>query len=119
MTTQEVANRLYEFNRDRKNQQAYKELYANDIVSVEKNSTTGLFEERIGLEHLMKLSEGFWNSLEEIHDGYLYEPKVFDNNIFMEMGMDITMKGVGRFYMKEMCHFVVENGKIVWEKFYY
>ena len=119
MTNQEVANRLYELNRDRKNPQAYTELYAKDIVSIEKNNLTGAFEERVGLEHLMKLSENFWNSIEEIHDGYIHEPRVFDNNIFIEMGIDITMKGVGRFYMKEMCHHVVENGKIVWEKFYY
>ena len=79
MTNQEVANRLYELNRDRKNPQAYTELYAKDIVSIEKNNLTGAFEERVGLEHLMKLSENFWNSIEEIHDGYIHEPRVFDN----------------------------------------
>lgn len=39
MTTQEVANRLVELCREGKHEQAIKELYAPDIVSVEAEGT--------------------------------------------------------------------------------
>lgn len=57
--------------------------------------------------------------IEEIHGGFTNEPKVFGNHVFMEMGMDVTMKSMGRVDMKEMCSYEVKDGKIVSERFYY
>jgi hypothetical protein len=66
------------------------------------------------------LCEGEFRSMIEAHHlGYCNEPKVFGNNIFMEMGMDATMKGRGHWAMSEMCHYVVDNEKIMSEQFYY
>ncbi|MCY7421350.1 MAG: hypothetical protein LH478_06350 [Chitinophagaceae bacterium] len=56
---------------------------------------------------------------EEMHSSYTHEPTVFGNYIFMEMGMDVTMKGMGRMDMKEMCNYEVKDGKIISERFYY
>jgi hypothetical protein len=35
------------------------------------------------------------------------------------MGMEVTMKGVGRIKMDEICVYKVEGGKIVKEQFFY
>ena len=37
----------------------------------------------------------------------------------MEMGMDVTMKEMGRMNMTEMCRYEVKDGKIISEEFYY
>jgi hypothetical protein len=57
--------------------------------------------------------------LEEMHGAYTNEPKVFGKYIFMEMGLDATMKGMGRMDMKEMCLYETKDGKIISERFFY
>lgn len=79
----------------------------------------GLLETKTGLEAIREKSKMFQSMVEEMHGGYTNEPKVFGDNIFMEMGMDATMKGMGRMDMKEMCAYEVKDGKIISERFYY
>jgi hypothetical protein len=54
-----------------------------------------------------------------MHSAYTNPPAVFGNYIFMEMGIDVTMKGMGRMNIKEMCKYEVKDGKIISEEFFY
>lgn len=118
MTTQEVANRLYELCQRGEFDAAQNELYAADASSTEKNMQ-GQLETVNGMDAIREKSRQFNEAVEEMHGGYTNEPRVFGDAIFMEMGMDVTMKGMGRMNMTEMCHYEVKDGKIVSERFYY
>ncbi len=118
MTTQEIANRLYELCQQGKFDTAQTELYNTNATSTEKDMT-GNAVTVTGMDAIVAKGKHFQSMIEEIHGGYTNEPKIFGNNIFMEMGMDVTLKGMGRMDMKEMCQYAVADGKIVSERFYY
>ncbi len=118
MTTQEIAGRLYELCQKNDSAIAHDELYANDVTSTEKNMA-GEVETIKGLDGIREKGKKFQSMIEKVHSGYTNEPKVFGNNIFMEMGMDVTMKGMDRMNMSEMCHYETKDGKIINERFYY
>ena len=118
MTTQEIANRLHELCKDGNYAQAQQELYA-DIATSTERTPTGEIKTIEGMEGIKAKTAMFQSMVEEVHSSYSNEPKVFGSNIFMEMGLDITMKGMGRMNLTEMCHYVVENGKVISEYFYY
>jgi hypothetical protein len=118
MTTQEVANRLYELCQQGQFETAQNELYHADATSTESNRQ-GERETVKGIDAIKKKGADFMSSVEEMHGGYTNEPKVFGNYIFMELGMDATFKGMGRINMVEMCHYEVKDGKIISEEFYY
>lgn len=118
MTTQEIANRLHELCRQSQFETAQDELYATDASSTESDRTGQIVTVK-GVEAIKQKGVEFRNMVEEMHGGYTNEPKVFGNNIFMEMGMDVTMKGMPRMNMDEMCHYEVKDGKITSERFHY
>ncbi len=119
MTTQEVADRLYELCSQNQYEQAQQELYAEDATSTELNMGTGAVDSVTGMEAIREKGKTFRGMTEEMHGGYINPPSVFGNNIFLEMGMDVTMKNMPRMEMKEMCHYAVKDGKIISERFYY
>lgn len=118
MTTQEVANRLYELCQQGQFETAQSELYANNVTSTESNMQGGR-ETATGMDALKAKSQQFNSMVEEMFGGYTNEPKVFGKYIFMEMGMDVKMKDMDRMNMVEMCRYEVNDGKIVAEEFYY
>jgi hypothetical protein len=118
MTNQEIAEKLYEYCKEYQYFEAHEELYAENVTSTETNMA-GELQTIEGMNALQEKTSNFQKMIEEIHSGYVKEPKIFGNSIFMEMGLDITMKGQGRMEINEMCHYVVENGKIISERFYY
>lgn len=118
MTTQEVANRLFELCKQNQHEQAYTELFALDAENIEPPHAQGMQSVK-GMEALLAKNLTFNNSIEEMHSGYTSEPKVFGPFIFMEMGMDVTMKGMGRMNMNEMCKYEVKEDKIISESFFY
>ena len=118
MTTQDIANRLYELCKQGQSETAHNELYADNATSTERNMQHEV-ETVNGLEAIREKSKKFLSMVEEMHSSYTNEPRVFGNFIFMEMGLDVTMKGMGRMDMKEMCSYEVKNDKIISEQFYY
>ena len=118
MTTQEVANRLFELCNKGEHGAAQKELFAETATSTESNMK-GETETVHGMDAIKEKGKKFQSMLVEIHGGYTKEPVVFGKHIFMEMGMDATMKDMGRMDMKEMCAYEVKDGKIISERFYY
>ncbi|WP_298221747.1 nuclear transport factor 2 family protein [Flavobacterium sp.] len=118
MTTQEIATRLFELTSTHQHELAYNELFSEDALNIEPPHAQGMQSVK-GLAAIRAKSEGFNAGIEEVHSAYNHEPKVFGPYIFMEMGMDVTMKGMGRMDMREMCKYEVKDGKIISEEFYY
>ncbi|HRH61566.1 MAG TPA: nuclear transport factor 2 family protein [Chitinophagaceae bacterium] len=118
MTTQEVANRMAELFKENKWMEAQDELYAENAVSIEPPHSQGL-QTVEGLAAIKKKGEDFGNMVEEMHSGWVSELLVGGNYITCAMGMDVTMKGMGRMNMNEVCVYEVKDGKVVKEQFFY
>ena len=118
MTTQEVASKLYALCVENKHEQIYAELFSKDAENIEPPHAQGLVSVK-GLEAILAKAAAFNAGIQEVHSGYTHEPKVFGPYIFMEMGMDVTMKGAGRINLAEMCKYEVKDGKIISEAFFY
>jgi len=118
MTTQEVANRLVELCREGKNEQAVKELYAPEIVSVEPEGAPNRIVK--GLAGIAEKGMQFQNMIENINSSYVSDPLVAENFFSISMLMNVKMKGVPvDVDMDEICVYTVNNGKIVKEEFFY
>jgi len=118
MTTQEVANRFHELAQKGDFNGIQNELYSEDAVSIEPPKAMGM-QSVEGLAAIKKKGEEFNNMVEEMHGGYSSEPVVAGNHFTVAMGMDCTMKGMGRQKMDEIAVYEVKDGKIVKEHFFF
>ena len=118
MTTQEVADRLSQLIKENKWTEAQEELFSQDAVSVEPPHAQGMQTVQ-GLDAIKKKGEDFNQMVEEMHGGWAGEPVVAGNYIAVPMGMDVTIKGMGRSKMDEIALYEVKDGKIVKEQFFY
>lgn len=118
MTTQELANKLYEFCKNNQFDQAQNELYSENANSTESNQS-GQRETVWWIAAIKAKGAQFQSMVEEMFGGYTNEPKVFGAYIFMELGMDVKMKDMPRMNMVEMCKYEVKDGKIISEEFFY
>jgi hypothetical protein len=120
MTTQEVANRYYELTSENKFDILLDELYSNDIECIEPaNNGIASLQNIKGLDAKKQKDKNFGEAMEEMHSAYCDEPIVAGKYFSLKMGMDVTLKGVGRINMDEICVFEVEDGKIIKEQFFY
>ena len=120
MTTQDVANRFTELSKEGKFDVIQDELYSADCESIEPDgsSSEGLTNAK-GMEAIKEKGKKFNESVEEMHGGYTGEPIVAGNYFSVAMGMDATMKGMGRVKMDEICVYEVKDGKITKEQFFF
>lgn len=121
MTTQEVANRYMELEKQGNWMQIQDELYSQDVICIEPEHTAAMGMPTLtkGLD-AVKAKAAAWNeSIEEMHGGYCSEPVVGGNYFSVAMGMDVTMKGQPRMKMDEVAVFGVKDGKIVSEQFFF
>lgn len=118
MTTQEVANRLVELCRKGNYEDAVKELYSPNIVSIEPEGVP----DRIvsGLEAIAQKGKNFEAKIEQFNANIITDPIVADNIFSCAMLMNVNMKGVPvPVDMNEICVYTVADGKIVKEEFFY
>lgn len=94
------------------------ELFADNAKSIEPLGSPGL-QSVEGLEAIRQKGKQFNEMVEEMHGGYSSEPLVAGNHFSVAMGMDVTMKGMGRTKMDEIALYEVKDGKIVKEQFFY
>jgi len=120
MNTQQVADRLVELCRRGEYDQAQQELYAHDAVSIEPQ---GLPPDALGdvegLDAIREKGRQFNERIETIHGSTVSDPVVAGNWFSVAMGLDVTMKGMARMGMNEICVYRVRDGKIVHEQFFY
>ena len=118
MTTQEIANRFHELAQSGNWQQIQDDLFSDDAESIEPPHSQGMQSAK-GREGLKQKGEMFSSMVEEMHGGYSSEPIVAGSHFAVAMGMDVTMKGMGRSKMDEIAVYEVKDGKIVKEQFFY
>ena len=119
MTTQEIADTLVKLCSQGKFEEATRSLYSNDIVSVEAGAPPGQSRESKGLDAVLKKGE-WWVSNHEVHSTKVEGPLVADSHFAVTFKMDVTFKPQNRrFQMEEIAVYKVENGKIVYEEFFY
>ena len=120
MTTQNVADRFMELAKVNKFDQIQDELYSQDCESIEPESgaALGMLNAK-GMEAIQEKGKRFNENVEEMHSGYANEPIVSPNHFALAMGMDVTMKGVGRMKLDELAVYQVNDGKITKEQFFY
>lgn len=121
MTTQEVANRYMELEKQGKMMEIQDELYSNDVVSIEPEhaAAMGMQAETKGLDAIKAKGVAFNETIAEMHGGYCSEPVVACNFFSVAMGMDATMKNGQRMKMDEIAVFKVKDDKIVSEQFFF
>jgi hypothetical protein len=118
MTTQEVANRFNELSQTGQWEQIQTELFADNAVSIEPPTSPGM-QSAEGLSAIKEKGKRFDEMVEEMHGGYSSAPVVGGRFFSVAMGMDCTMKGMGRQKMDEIALYEVKDGKIVKEQFFY
>ena len=118
MTTQEVANRFHELGQASQWDKIQDELFSDDAVSIEPPQSPGL-QTAEGLDAIKQKGKQFGEMVEEVHGGYMSAPVVGGNFFSVSMGMDCTMKGMGRMKLDEIALYEVKDGKIVREQFFY
>lgn len=119
MTTSEIAHRLVDLSRAGLFEDAQKELFADDIVSIEPNDIQGFEKIVKGKQAIVEKGHKFQQMVETVHEIKVSEPLVSGNAIAFILDMDTTMKGMGRSQMKEICLYQVKDGKIVSEQFFF
>jgi SnoaL-like domain len=118
MTTQEVANRFHELSQSGQWDKIQDELFAENAVSIEPPQAQGM-QSVEGLAAIKEKGKRFGEMVEEMHGGYTSAPLVGGRFFSVAMGMDCTMKGMGRQKMDEIAVYEVKDGKIVKEQFFY
>ncbi len=118
MTTQEVADRFNELAQSGQWDVIQNELFAADAVSIEPAHSPGM-QTAEGMDAIREKGKKFGEMMEEMHGGYTHPPQVTGNHFTVVMGMDVTMKGLGRMKMDEIAVYEVKDGKIVKEQFFY
>ena len=118
MTTKEIAKRLAELCGKGEFEQAQKELFADDAISIEPQATPDFEKETKGLDAICEKGRKFQSMIEERHSVSTSQPLTASNSIAMVLYMDVTMKGKGRRNMQELCVYTVKDGKIGSEEFF-
>jgi len=120
MNTEAVAKRLAELCRKGEYEQAQRELYAQDAVSIEMpGAPAGALGDAKGLEAIYEKGRQFAAMVEAVHAHEVSEPVVAGNWFSVAMAMDVTFKGRGRTQMSEIAVYRVRDGKVVSEQFFY
>jgi len=118
MTTSDVANKLVTLCKDRKNFDAMKELYAQDIVSVEAAPKGGTLE--TGGKEAVIAKSAAWAAAHEIHGANTEGPFLAADKFSVVFDFDVTPKATGkRVMLREVAVYTVHDGAIVREEFYY
>jgi ketosteroid isomerase-like protein len=118
MTTGQIASRLAELCRQGQFEAAQKELFAENAVSIEPQSTADFAKETTGLHAIIEKGHKFESMMEKVHSCSTSVPLVAGNAIAFTLTMDVTMKGRGRVKLEEICAYEVRDGKIVSEQFF-
>ena len=118
MTTKEIADRFSQLAKEGKWMEIQAEMFADNAESIEPPHSQGLQSVK-GKAAIKKKGEEFGQMVEAMHGGYTTEPVIGGNFFSVGMGMDVTMKGMGRTKMDEIAVYEVKNGKIVKEQFFY
>lgn len=119
-STIEIANTLVEMCRQGKNHDAIRELYADDVVSVEAGvPSPEMSPVATGRDAVLAKGE-WWMNNHEIHDAQVTGPWPNGDQFIVMFKYDVTFKPAARrFVMEEAALYTVKDGKISHEAFFY
>ena len=117
MTTQEVANKFYEYMQQGAFDKIYSELYSPDATSEEAPGSD--WGKASGMNEIHEKGKKWNETIEEMHGGTTGMPVVAGDYFTTFMTMDFTPKGAPRQNMEEIGLYKVKDGKIVSEQFFY
>lgn len=119
MTTADTARRFVEMCRQGKNFDVMKELYDENIVSVEAAlRKTGNYETTGKSAVIQKSAE--WAGAYEIHGGTVDGPFLLGDRFAVVFAFEVTPKATGkRVTAREVAVYTVANGLITREEFFY
>jgi ketosteroid isomerase-like protein len=118
MTTKDIAKKLKKLCEQGKFEDAQKELFAKDAVSIEPMASEAFAKEVHGLDAIIKKGEKWQEMVSKNHSLEVSEPVVAGNTFALTMRMDVTMKDGKRMDMTELCVYHVKDGKIISEQFF-
>jgi hypothetical protein len=118
MTTLEVANKLVAYMRTGQMLEAQEGLYADDIICIEPEGAMAPHTTK-GKNAVAEKGKQFASMIEERHGGSCSDPAVAGRYFTIVMTLDVTIKGMGRQLIEEVCVYEVKDGKIVFEQFFY
>ncbi len=119
MTTREIADKLVKHCSAGKFEEAMKELYSPEIVSMEAGAPPGGSREAKGIAAVAAKGE-WWSNNHEVHSMSVEGPLVAGSHFAVSFKFDITFKPeTRRFKMEEIAVYKVADGKIVYEEFFY
>jgi hypothetical protein len=120
MSIQEVASKLVQLCNEGKSDDAVRELYAEDIVSIEGAGSDEMPARIEGLEAV--IGKGvWWSENHEVHTFSATGPFIGhrDDQFVVKFDLDLTPKGADRVQMSEVGIYTVKDGKIAQEEFLY
>ena len=118
MTINEIADRLVQLCARGQFEEAQKELFAEDAVSIEPYASPAFEKETKGLPAILEKGQK-WNSMVETMNNLEDSPSlVAEQSFAVTMHHDVTMKEQGKMDMKEICLYKVKDGKIISEEFF-
>lgn len=120
--THKVAMRLVELVSAGKNLDAIKELYADNVRSIEAMEGPGCPRITEGKANVIKAAEQFWK-ITTVHSASCGAPVVNGDQFVVPMGMDCTCSegpmANQRMQMSETALYTVKNGKITEARYFY
>jgi ketosteroid isomerase-like protein len=117
MTIKEIADRLVQLCARGQFETAQKELFADDVVSIEPYDTPEFPKETKGLQAIVEKGQKFESMVETRHTLEVSEPLIATSSFAITLRMNVTMKGKGQMDMTELCLYKVKDGKIISEEF--
>ncbi len=121
MTIEQVADRLVALCSQGKFEQAQRELYAADAISIEPDNAAemGMAVRTEGLSAIMEKGKHWQEWVEQFYGSSITGPVIAGNHFSIAFSMDIQYKGKTRQTDNEICVYQVKDGKIVKEQFFY
>lgn len=119
LSVEKLAQRLRDYCLKSDFEAAQKELYGEDIVSIEPEAMKGYEKETSGKDAVLNKIRQWNETVEKIHAVTVTEPQIAGNSFSFVMEMDITMKDQKRMGMPEICVYTVKDGKVVLEQFFW
>ncbi len=117
MTTIEVANRLISLCRAGRTIDAIQELYDDNSISIEPNgSLEHICDNKIAI---ITKHSSCYRKIKTIQSIFVSEPIIAENYFSVNMKASVTLKSGEKLNIDEVCVYKVQEGKIVFEQFFY
>ena len=121
MTIEQVADRLIALASQGKFEQAQRELFAADAVSIEPDHAVdmGMTVRTEGLPAIIEKGKHWQAYVEQFFGSNITGPVIAGDHFSIAFSMDIKYQGRDRQTDAEICVYQVKNGKVVKEQFFY